>query len=328
LKKRFVSKKNINVDYKGWLFKIVVTITIVFLLIKLIGFLAKSNFSNNKYIYDMTVSNSLLLLVDGYDSYNKFINLDLRDPRKLLKYSMNSILSDEMLVFEETDNYDERDAITEYFPDPNPINVELPLVYVFNTHQLEAYDSQNLSEYNIKPNVLMVSYYLKEKLNANGLPTIVEDNDISEVLRVNNWKYSYSYKASRILLEDAYKKNSSLKFFIDIHRDSASYDKTTTIIDNKPYARVLFVVGKKHKNYEHNLTVANELNELIKKFNPNLSRGISIKDGEGVNGIYNQDFSSNLILLEIGGQYNSINEATNTIDVMAEVLKNYIKEKT
>ena len=295
----------------------------------LFGFLSCSNanVTNNKYFQDMLINNATGYVLDGYDSYYEFLNLDFKNPKYLLKYSMGNILSDEMLVFEETDNYDESDIITEYFPDPNPINVEYPLVYIYNTHQLEAYDSENLSEYNIKPNVLMVSYYLKEKLNELGIPTIIEDNDITEILRANNWKYSYSYKASRILLEDAYSKNNTVKWFVDIHRDSANYDKTTTVIDGQAYARILFVVGKKHDNYEKNLKLANELNDLIKEFNPNLSRGITVKDGPGVNGIYNQDFSGNAMLLEIGGQYNSINEATNTIDVISTILAKYIKER-
>ena len=48
------------------------------------------------------------------------------------------------------------------------------------------------------------------------------------------------------------------------------------------------------------------------------------KGGSGVNGIYNQDFSPNTLLIELGGQYNSINEVNNTVLVLAEVLKEVI----
>ena len=48
------------------------------------------------------------------------------------------------------------------------------------------------------------------------------------------------------------------------------------------------------------------------------------RGGAGVNGIYNQDFSPNTLLIEIGGQYNSISEVNNTVEVLAEVLNEVI----
>ena len=45
-------------------------------------------------------------------------------------------------------------------------------IYIYNSHQLENYDSTNLDIYGITPNVMMASYLLKEKLNKKGLSTI------------------------------------------------------------------------------------------------------------------------------------------------------------
>ena len=63
----------------------------------------------------------------------------------------------------------------------------------------------NLEIYGITPNVLMASYLLREDLNKKGIPTIVEEANMSDILTKNNWNYSYSYQASRITLEE--KKN-------------------------------------------------------------------------------------------------------------------------
>ena len=43
---------------------------------------------------------------------------------------------------------------------------------------------------------------------------------------------------------------SSLKYYIDIHRDSVSKNITTVNINNKNYAKILFVVGLEHNNYQ------------------------------------------------------------------------------
>ena len=111
-----------------------------------------------------------------------------------------------------------------------------------------------------------------------------------------------------------------------MHRDSSLKSKTTTTIDGKSYARVMFLVGLEHDNYNANLKVATDINNLIKAKYPSLTRGIYKKSGPGVNGIYNQDFNSNCILIELGGQYNTMLEVSNTIDILAKILYDYIGE--
>ena len=210
--------------------------------------------------------------------------------------------------------------------DDEPIETnKVPLVYIFNTHQTEGYNSNFLETFNINNTVFLGSHILGEYLNDLGIGVIVEENSVVDVLNTNGWKYGRSYKASRILMEEAYKNNPSLKFFIDLHRDSASYDRTVTEIDGKKYARVLFVVGLEHDNYQENLNLANYLNDEVKKFNGNLSRGVLQKKGSGVNGIYNQDLNRNTILIEVGGQYNYIEEVNNTLKVIANIIYDYLK---
>lgn len=210
--------------------------------------------------------------------------------------------------------------------DKNEIKVSEPLVYIYNTHQEEKYQSTYLKEYNISPTVLLASKILKEYLEDLGIGVIVEENNVADTLHSMNWKYGYSYRVSRMFMESAKEKNPSLKYFIDLHRDSSKYDKTTTEINGEKYVRLLFVVGLDNKNYEPNLLLAEKLKEKIKKYNENLYRGIMKKSGAGVNGVYNQDFDSNVMLIEVGGQYNNISEVNNTLKVLANILAEYIKE--
>ena len=217
---------------------------------------------------------------------------------------------------------------TEYIEDPNPMNIERPIIYIYNTHQLENYNAKHLAPYNIRPNVLMASYILREHLNDLGIPTIVETRNITEILRINNWAFRYSYKASRMLIEDTLKKHDSIEYIIDLHRDAAPHHITTTEIDGVNHARILFVVGREHENYRKNLALANRVNDMLKNVNPSLSRGIMIKEGKGVNGIYNQDLTGNALLIELGGQFNTIDEVNNTIPILARVLFNIVRGET
>lgn len=222
-----------------------------------------------------------------------------------------------------SDNYDE-DSLTQYINDPNPIDVSNPLVYIYNTHQLEGYDNVDSSEYNIIPNVQMAAYLLKDKLNNNNIPTIVETGSINDLLVTNGWSYAYSYKASRYFIEDTLNKYKDLKLIIDLHRDSISHDASTVEYNNKKYAKVLFVVGTDY-DYNDNLELANTLNDLINLEAP-ISRGVIEKGGVGVNGIYNQDLNKNMVLIECGGNENSLDEVINTIEVISNVIIKYLGE--
>lgn len=259
------------------------------------------------------------LVKDTFSNYNLNDIKRLSSTEFLLKYSFG---------IEKVNTGTNVDIVTPVIKEKVEKNTNSkPKVYIFNTHQTEGYNSNFLEAFNINNTVYLASHILGEYLSDLGVATVVEENSIVDVLNTNGWKYGYSYKASRILLENAYKKNPSLDFFIDLHRDAASYDRTVTEIDGKKYAKILFVVGLEHENYEPNLQLARTLNERIKKIAPTLSRGVLEKKGPGVNGKYNQDFNKNTILIEVGGQYNYIEEVNNTLKIIAKVIYEYLEDE-
>ena len=194
-----------------------------------------------------------------------------------------------------------------------------PIVYLYNTHQLEEYSSDYLEVYNIKPTVLLASLILKDYLSKMGIDCIVEEENLVEIRNSMNLKYGRSYQVSRTLLEKRKNEYPTLKYFIDIHRDSGVYTL-------KEYAKVLFVVGLDHENYEPNLEFSENLCIKINDQVSELCRGVMKKSGKGVNGIYNQDFNNFTILIEIGGEKNKISEVNKTMEVIAKALYNFIGE--
>lgn len=296
-----------------------------------------NSFKNNKQIMNKEFIN--FILNNGNANFqneyklpkviNKTINyllkIDITKPDTLLNQSIIGYNNND----QEEDDYKDLEKLKEisyYIEDPNKVDINNPIIYIYNSHQLENYNNDNLQIYGITPNVLMASYLLKEKLNNLGLSTIVEDTNLTEFLTLNNWDYSNSYKASRIFMLDKKNTYNTLKYYIDIHRDSVNKKLTTVNINNKNYARILFVVGLEHQNYQKNLDFATEINSLFDKQYPGLSRGIYKKEGEGVNGIYNQDISENVMLIELGGVDNNIDEVLNTINAISDILSKYIGE--
>ncbi len=306
MKKRFKSKKKLNNLKK-----------IIYLIFILIGF-----FLSYLYFY-YKVRN--MISSEDYLNYLLKVGFNKQIDSSYIKSSLlSNIKFDNTSVTE--NNNDDTSQITDKSNTKEVLNSTKPIIYIYSTHDTEGYASSYFNIYNIKPDVKIASYYLQEKLSDLGLNTIVEKRMIKDALNKNNWVYKDSYKASRIYLENTYQNNTSLKYFIDLHRDSSLKSKTTTTIDGKSYARVMLLVGLEHDNYNANLKVATDINNLIKAKYPSLTRGIYKKSGPGVNGIYNQDFNSNCILIELGGQYNTMLEVSNTIDILAKILYDYIGE--
>ena len=289
----------------------------------------------------------ILLLIIVYFSYsltrNTLNNNADINPEKYIKYLVNTGFNNQLnkknndihvnnpislieynLSFKSSPKVVEKQTV-EYINKVNN-NMDDPLIYIYNTHDTEEYRINYKYEYSIVPNIKLASYVLQEKLENLGIKSIVETNSVKEILNNNNWIYRDSYKASRLLVEKAKENNPSINYFIDVHRDSLSYDKTTIEKDNIKYAKVLFVVGLEHANYQSNLDLAIRINNIIEEKLRGISRGVSKKEGFGVNGIYNQDISPNSILIEIGGMENNIEEVANTINILGESLYSYIKE--
>lgn len=291
--------------------KILLLLFIIFILYKF--FSAKFNFKIDdiflKYIINdyNNASNDNIL----YKLINKNTHNLINNPSRLLATNFYSINKEEKekesIVYNEQDNS--------------------PIIYLYNSHQSEGYSMEYMEDYNVNPTVQMTANIMKERFDKMGLYTIVEDNDISAYLKENDMKYYQSYEASRHFLVDVIEKYDSIKLYIDIHRDAVSHEISSTNINGVDCAKIMFVVGKEYDSYLSNLENTNYLNNMIKEKYPALTRGVLQKEGKNVNGIYNQDLGSNIMLMEIGGNYNNINEVLNTIDLITPIIGDYINEK-
>lgn len=198
---------------------------------------------------------------------------------------------------------------------PKEEESDLPKVYIYNTHQKEAYSKENIESYSIAPTVLMASYMLSEQLKNYNISSLVETKDVNKVVKDNSWEYYKSYDVTRGFMKEVKEKYPTIDYYIDLHRDALSKDLSTTVINGKAYAKIMFVIGMKNPNYNKNLQLLSSLNKLLEENYPTISRGIFKR-----NYIYNQDLSSNAILVELGGEYNRIEEIYNSVVALSCVL--------
>lgn len=197
-----------------------------------------------------------------------------------------------------------------------------PLVYIYNTHDTEKYSLPFVSDYSVTPDVRLASFILKDYLNDYKIESFVQTKSINDYLKKHNLDYKGAYEASRVYMEEELNKND-YKILIDLHRDSVSYKKTLYERDNKKYARIMFVLTTKHKNYRENEKFAEKLNDKFNKYYSGLSRGIMKRKDV----IFNQDKSPYAILIELGGIDNTLEEINNTLEVLAYILNEFIIEE-
>lgn len=300
-------------------------------------FIAKKNNKRKKiknfflfamFIIGITISYKMLekskYKITDKDFTNLIINTTFSEDQYIIEKVANEVikLSNPVRLLNKEYNKNLETIKTMTVEDQNK-----PIVYLYNTHQTEEYKPSDFIEFSINPTVIMNNYILEDIFNKNGYNTIVEESSIKEILKENNWNYANSYKATRILLEKRILENPTLKYFIDIHRDSLSRDKTTITIDNKDYAKILFIVGLENNNYQKNLNFTTRINNKLDEKYPGLSKGIYKKSGPGVNGVYNQDFSPYTILIEIGGYENTTTEVLNTTIAFSKCFLEVINEE-
>ena len=302
MKRRFKSKKKIKINKLIYIF-IVIFIFSLFSYINKLEYISSNKSYINHILNDIS-NKSITYMFENIN--NKIFN----SPLNLLKSELHNIKEPKKenteIVFEENKS---------------------PVIYIYNTHQGEKYSMKYLEEYNIVPDVLTASLMLGEKLNNLGINTLVEENNILEYMNKNNLDHSGSYIASRYFLQNTMNKYNNIKLYIDLHRDAISHDLSYIKINDKDCAKILFVIGLENPNYLNNLNVVEQLNNIINTKYPNLSRGIMKKKGYGVNGVYNQDLNSNVILIEIGGHENNIDEVNNTLELISIAIKEYLNEE-
>ena len=159
-------------------------------------------------------------------------------------------------------------------------SLEEPLIYLYNSHPTEEYSASNIGEYMVQPTVIMNNYLLQDLWSKHNITSYVEEESVKDILNENNWNYASSYRASRILMEDAKKKYPSLEYFIDIHRDSLEKDRTTVQIGDESYAKVLFIIGLENSNYQENLSFTEKIVEKMNTYYPSLCKGYIKKKGQ------------------------------------------------
>lgn len=206
---------------------------------------------------------------------------------------------------------------------------EEPIVLILHTHGTESYrgsgaDGTTRND-DITKNVVNVGEELKTVLESYGIPTLHSKTMHDEQSYIN------SYSNSKAEARELMKKYPSVKYVIDLHRDAlgssnGAEQKTYAEIFGEPTAQLMLVVGTndggaEHPNYAENMTVAAYIQKTVNEEYPNLMRPINIRSAA-----FNQNLCSGCLLLEVGSDANSMQEAISAVRMFGKCFAKTISE--
>jgi stage II sporulation protein P len=256
------------------------------------------------------------IVVAGQGSNYTNMPIESAPPIEIMKAEREASLQNLEGLEEGTEN----DSPTQ----PSLTTGDRKVVHIYFTHNRESYlpylqgvTDPNLA-YHSQLNVTKIGDHLKAGLEERGIGTSIDKSDI-----MGQVKMAGAYSKSGELVRTAMATNREIQYLIDIHRDARRKDKTTPIVNGKPYAQLVFVVGGKNPNYEKNEKLARDLHNLLEKKYKGLSWGVMKNQGAGQNGVYNQNLSENALLIEFGGVDNTFEELNRSAEALADVFSEY-----
>lgn len=194
-------------------------------------------------------------------------------------------------------------------------------VMIYHTHTTESYVGRSLQNNIISlgsGTVVDVGNKLKKVLEQKYNISVLH-NTTDHTRPELRTAYIRSLETVRNVLADF----SSIDVLIDLHRDGlANVDRFAPKIevDGKYVAQIMIVVGTdfsglKHPNWQQNLAFAVSLQELLEEVCPGITRPIYISRHR-----YNQHLLDNAVILEVGGNGNTLEEAKRSAEFLAKAL--------
>lgn len=206
------------------------------------------------------------------------------------------------------------------------LDISKPEVFIYHTHTMEAYSPPINGDYfteDENKNMCSVGNAIAYELEENYGVAVIHDKTIHDAQA-----YKKSYERSGITMDKYFKKYKDFRIVIDLHRDSVGNSKSavTTKINGEYVAKFMFVMTKKNPHFKKNMELAMKLKNISDNLYPGLCRGIDTSYDYGTK-YFNQDKSNNAILIEVGADCNTTEEAKATGKYLARIMAEYLNGK-
>ena len=211
-------------------------------------------------------------------------------------------------------------------PSPLPVIPDPPrhtsAVGIYHSHASEAFvpSSGEARSEDFSQTVVRLGKEIEQILTANGIDVVHSEEYHDRI-------YNHSYTASRKTAQDMLSQESNIALLMDVHRDGIGATSaqgraiTTSTVQGQEAGKIAFVISTEHQEWQKNFMVANDLHNMLENKYPGLSRGIITK----ARATYHQDLHQGAVLVEVGGHWNTMEEAVFGAQLFADVLVDYIR---
>lgn len=212
-----------------------------------------------------------------------------------------------------------------------------PSVLIFHTHTTETYQILDRDFYakgfktrtnNKGENMVRVGEAIAEEIEKAGFG-VIHDKEIYDS------KYTGAYGKSREGIEEILKKNPSVQIVLDVHRDAISDGDGTKVkpvvaVKGKKAAQIMLISGCQEEgnpitnlpDWRYNLTFAVHLQQKLEELFEGITRPLYFCPRS-----YNMNVTHCSLLVEVGSDSNTLEEAVYTGKcigtALAEILKEY-----
>ncbi len=194
------------------------------------------------------------------------------------------------------------------------VGTQGPQILIYHTHTLEAYRQIEGKKYveagtwrteDHDSSVVAVGEILKTELESYGYIVLHDITNHEPPSLIT------AYSRSLETMKKYAKEYPTLRVFIDVHRDANMDTSDFVTIDGEECARIMFVVddGEGYDvkpDYESNFKLAYSVTKELEKIHKGFTRPVCIKSHS-----HNQNVSDMCLLIEVGHNANSLEQAKN-----------------
>lgn len=261
-------------------------------------------------------------------------NAVLPERKKAVEYSMDKLADFDYLV----QNFYQVDSTTTIKSDQ--LNVEAlternmkishepstPQILIYHTHSNEGYADSIAGDKSTT--VVGVGDYLTTLLTEQYGYNVIHDRGEYDAVR------DKAYKEAAPALETILSDHPEIDVIIDLHRDGVGENtRLVTTVDGVPMAKVMFFNGLSRTSalgdisylpnpyIADNLAFSFQMQLTAAEYYPGYTRKIYLKGYR-----FNMHYRPKSLLVEVGAQTNTLQEALNAMVPLADVLNKVLKE--
>lgn len=207
---------------------------------------------------------------------------------------------------------------------------EDPTMLIYHSHAGETYSDSPEGNYHSQNNrdksVLEVGTLLTEQLSQKGW-------GVAHSTKYHDYPdFTKSYASSLETVKSMLNNHKNINISIDLHRDGRDLktdadmrkenERMSTTYNGEKVAKFFFVVGMKNPNLDEVKSLAEDITKFAQSKYPELVLPVV----EHKYGKFNQYMTENHMLIEIGSNGTSSDEAKASVKYVAEILDEYFKQ--